>query len=160
MIGIDLMVCVGSRWCDEENTSCLLADGMRTCCTASSVQANVLRTQHLRSARVKRKRAQTIQPCLQRAASDVERTVSRSNITNSYQKNIDQSPNTQASETEQLAKTLSPLAQIKAICPKTAKCDAVQKKKNTEAKSELLLEHTCYVKKDFSRIFPSSDLGL
>lgn len=114
-------------------------------------QANVLRTQHLRSARVKRKRAQTIQPCLRSAAaSDVERTVSRSHITNSYQENINQSPDSQASETEELAKTLSPLAQIKAICPETAKCDATQKKKNTET-SQNCYYRTCAASKGVFR---------
>lgn len=95
--------------------------------------ANVLRTQHLRSSILesengaKQKRAQTIQPCLQSFVSDVERTVSRSHITDPYQKNIYQSPNAQASKAKQFAQTLSPLAQIKPIRPKTTERNATER---------------------------------
>ena len=66
----------------------------------------------------------TKQPCLQSFPSDVQRTISGSNIADPYQENIYQSPNAQASEAEQFAKTLSPLAQIEPICPETTKSDA------------------------------------
>lgn len=58
---------------------------------SESGQANVLRTQYLRSSFwAKRCEAEegTNQPCLQSFASDVERTVGRSHVTNPYQKNI------------------------------------------------------------------------
>lgn len=70
--------------------------------------------------------------------SDVEGTVSRSHITNAYQKDIDQSPDAQASKAEQLAQTFSPLAQIKPISSKTSKCDAAQR---AETQAETLPEH-------------------
>lgn len=99
---------------------------------------------------VKRKRVQTIQQRLQIFGSDVERTVSRSHITNPYQKNIYQSPNAQASKAEQFAQTLSPLAQIKPICPKTTECNATERHegKHTWNKmtQKMLSQHTSWVK--------------
>ena len=76
---------------------------------------------------MKRERAQTIQPCLQSFASDVERTISRSHVTDAYQENIYQSPNAQASEAKQFAQALSPLAQIKPIGSETTKRDATER---------------------------------
>lgn len=59
--------------------------------------------------------------------SDVERTVSGSHITDSYQKNIYQSPNAQASKAEEFAQTLSPLAQIKPICSEATERNATER---------------------------------
>lgn len=59
--------------------------------------------------------------------SDVQRTVSWSHVTDANQKNIYQSPNAEASEAEQLAQTLPPLAQIKAIRPETTECNAAER---------------------------------
>lgn len=113
-------------------------------------QANVLRTQHLGYSVFE---SETIQPCPQSFLSDVEWTVSRSHITYPDQKNIYQSPNTQASKTEQFTQTLSPLAQIKSICPKTTECNATER---DERKSKMLREHKSWFNKDFLRLFTAS----
>lgn len=107
-------------------------------------KANVLETHHLRSSVLERAaKASTNQPTRLRPRSfhsDVQRAIRRSHITNPNQKNIDQSPNTQAPEAEQLAQTLSPLAQIKTICTKTPECNATdrewgEKKRKTSQRS-------------------------
>lgn len=74
-------------------------------------------------------RAQSLQHVCRAEASNVERAVSRSHIANPDQKNIDQSPDAQASKAEQLAQTFPPLAQIESIGPETSQGDAAQKRK-------------------------------
>lgn len=59
--------------------------------------------------------------------SDVEGTVSRTHIANADQEDVDQSPDAQAPEAEQLAQTFSPLAQVEPVRSKTSKCDATQR---------------------------------
>lgn len=64
-------------------------------------------------------------------ASDVQRTVGWSHVTNADQKHVYQSPNAQTAEAEQLPQTLSPLAQVEAICPETTERDATKTHEGT-----------------------------
>lgn len=91
-------------------------------------QTDAQRTQHLRSSvcvkQCKAEEGANRQAVFPNFTSDVQRTVGRSNITDSDQENIYQSPNAQTSKAEQLPQTLSPLAQVKPVCPKTTEGDA------------------------------------
>lgn len=100
-------------------------------------QANVLRTPHLSSSIFESEQRETgrckasTHVC-RALASNVEGTVSRTHVTNPYQKNIDQSPDAQASEAEQFTQTFSPLTQIETVSPKASKCDATQKQSRNQ----------------------------
>lgn len=56
--------------------------------------------------------------------SDVERAIGWPNIPHADQQNIDQSPDTQTAEAEELPQTFPPLAQIEAVRTEAAQRDA------------------------------------
>lgn len=82
-----------------------------------------------------KRRAQSLRVC-PAGASDVERAVSRAHITHPYQEDVDQSPDAQASEAEELAQTFLPLAQIKPVGPEASKRDAAQKEEAEVSESQ------------------------
>lgn len=56
--------------------------------------------------------------------SDIEWSISGPHVTHSDEKDVDEGPDAQASKTEELAQSLSPLTQIKAVGSKPTQSDA------------------------------------
>lgn len=56
--------------------------------------------------------------------SDIERSISGPHVTHSNEEDVDEGPDAQSSETEELAQSLSPLSQIKAVCSEPTQRDA------------------------------------
>lgn len=56
--------------------------------------------------------------------SDIERSISRPHVTHGDEEDVNEGPDAQASETEELAQPLSPLTQIKTIGSKPTQRDA------------------------------------
>lgn len=55
---------------------------------------------------------------------DVSRPVTRFEVSCCYENDIDECPNSQATEAEQLADPLLPVAEIETIHPEATQCDA------------------------------------
>lgn len=56
--------------------------------------------------------------------SDIERSISRPHVTHGDEEDVNQGPDAQSSETEELAQSLSPLAQIETVRSKPTQSDA------------------------------------